>query len=83
MSRNPGEPYRPSNGSEGMIFEAQFCDRCRKQPEPEDEKGNPQCCPIWLNSMAFEKEEPDYPKEWVYDAQGEGVCTAFDPKDSL
>lgn len=38
--------YMPSNGTEGMIFMAEFCDKCYKQPN----------CTILTNSMVLDKE---------------------------
>jgi hypothetical protein len=71
--------WRPSNGSEGDWFMAQFCDLCRKD-DPEKEI----LCEIIYKSMAYEVDDPEYPKEWVeYDnpesPMGTSVkCTAFE-----
>jgi hypothetical protein len=65
------KPYRPSNGTEGMIFEDNFCCRCRKRSKP---------CHIRGNALAFEKDDKHYPKQLTYDDEGEPTCTAFDDK---
>lgn len=65
------KPYRPSNGTEGMIFEDNFCNRCRKQRKP---------CHIWGNALAFETGDKHYPKQLTYDDEGHPTCTAFDDK---
>ena len=65
-----GKSYRPSNGTEGDLFMAEFCDRCSKC------KG----CEIIGAAMLFEKDHEEYPKEWVYDAEGCPTCTAFEKK---
>jgi len=67
-------PYRPSNGTEGGIFEERFCDRC-KLDENQD-------CAIHTNALAFDEGNPGFPKEWVIpedsdDWPGEAKCTAF------
>jgi hypothetical protein len=65
------KPYRPSNGSEGMIFEGRWCDRCAKD-DPEEG------CGIMLRAMLHEIHEPEYPREWVQGSKGENPhCTAF------
>ena len=67
-------PYRPSNGTEGDLFQAAWCAKCRK-----DNPAKGQICRILALSQAFRIEEPLYPKEWVIDAQGPR-CTAFADK---
>lgn len=67
-----GKPYRPSNGTEGMIFEESFCDRCVK----DDDEDN--LCAIHTNALLFDIGDDDYPKEWVFDKDGRPTCTAFD-----
>jgi hypothetical protein len=65
--------FRPSNGTEGLMFMERNCFLCIKDDE---EKGI--FCPLIAASMAFDKEDPRYPEEW----QGEfadprtWVCTA-------
>ena len=34
--KDKSEPYRPSNGSEGMVFEGEFCSTCNKDNPDED-----------------------------------------------
>ena len=67
-------PYRPSNGTEGDCFMAQFCERCQKQKR----------CTIMARTMAFDVTEPQYPREWIRDdANGNGICTAFVPQGTV
>jgi len=63
-------PYRPSNGTEGMGFFERWCDRCRKEPD----------CPIIADTMIYDVDDSEYPKEWVADdASGNGArCTVFE-----
>lgn len=66
-----GQPYRPSNGTEGEIFQEQHCYRCRR----EQEENNP--CDILTRSLIFSVDDADYPVEWVYDREGRPTCMAF------
>jgi len=65
-----GQPYMPSNGTEGMNFTGNFCDNCIHQHPDPDKK--PQCEDILLKSLCG-----DQPKEWIYDSEGSPTCTAF------
>ena len=65
-----GKPYRPSNGTEGMIFEERFCDHCAKS-----ECGSG--CWIYSAALVFDIDHSDYPKEWRYDQDGRPTCAAF------
>lgn len=76
-------PYRPSNGSEGECFMAQWCARCAKdaafQADPENADG----CQIIAATMALDEDDPNYPPEWVeddvdYPADSNPRCTAFE-----
>lgn len=75
-----GKPYRPSNGTEGLIFESLYCDKCehdRKFRETEDGK---YACKVLCDSMICKIDEPGYPKEWIYDENGNPTCTKFKPE---
>lgn len=63
-------PYRPSNGAEGMDFEARFCARCHWWQG--DERG----CPIQAGAFLHQVGEPGYPSQWVYGEDGP-TCTSF------
>lgn len=67
------ELYRPSNGFEGDRFMSQFCYQCSKDnPAVED------YCPIILQTMMREIDDPEYPNEWRYIGE-KPVCTAYQP----
>ena len=81
--------YRPSNGSEGDRFMAEFCEHCAKSTP--DGLG----CEITDRSMVFDEDDPRYPKEWrwiegVSHKRGIGywkgtetaICTAFKKEKS-
>lgn len=66
--------YRPSNGTEGMWFEEQFCCQCINQ-HPDPEKGKN--CDIACATFCYDLNDPEYPKEWCYDENDKPTCTAF------
>ena len=71
-----GESFRPSNGTEGMIFQSAFCDRCIH------ENYNPQTgcgkhCEVLTATMLFDERDAEYPKEWRFDSDGWPVCTKW------
>jgi len=72
----PVRPYRPSNGTEGDIFESQWCEHCTRdaafRSDPERNDG----CPILAAVYALNIDEPGYPKEWIEDSKGPR-CTAY------
>lgn len=70
---NAGQPYRPSNGSEGDIFQETFCYRCHNSP----------ICPIPNMTRAVDVDHKDYPKEWKFDSDGKPTCTAFENVNNM
>lgn len=64
------ERYRPSNGTEGDIFKADFCQRCQRDADADAP------CEILTNSMVFDINDAAYPSEWIKDERGPR-CTAF------
>jgi hypothetical protein len=48
--------YRPSNGTEGLIFMRNFCFRCKKEKE----------CKILPATLFLEADDEGYPKEWTW-----------------
>ena len=70
------EPYRPRSGTEGRQFMARFCDRCIHDVAFQSGRGD--SCPIAAATMAYAKDHPEYPKEWVIESSGDPICTAFE-----
>jgi hypothetical protein len=71
-------PYRPSNGTEGMIFMDCWCDRCERDRAFREDRGD--SCPIAAAAMAYDIGDPGYPEEWIIlTASDTPVCTAFAP----
>jgi hypothetical protein len=73
-------PYRPSNGTEGLDFQEEFCDRCRRDAEYRRTEAGRDSCPIVSAALTYLPEHPSYPVEWVQDESG-ARCTAFEPMD--
>lgn len=66
--------YRPSNGTEGMIFEEHFCYKCiHDNPDP----NHPKKCEIIVRALCFYPTDPEYPHEWRYDSLGHPTCTNY------
>ena len=39
-------------------------------------------CTIYQKAMLYQIDEPEYPDEWTYDADGEACCTAHVPAEN-
>ena len=74
FAASAGEKYRPSNGTEGMIFAASFCDKCARDVNRD--------CPIRGASYCYDVSEPEYPSEWQYGKDGQPTCTAYTPPNA-
>ena len=72
-------PYRPSSGTEGNYFVAEFCERCKHYCSTPG--GDPDC-DILARSWWYDINDPKYPTEWVWTGEiGSYRCTAFEVKD--
>jgi hypothetical protein len=72
IPRMAGQPYTPSNGSEGDLFIAAFCKRCKLAAAfPHIRDGD---CMIVIVALLGGS-----PAEWTHDAGGCPTCTAFEP----
>lgn len=71
-------PWRPSNGTGGDIFYEGWCARCHREQ-------GARRCNIFTRTLAFNMDDPEYPKEWVSDPDGYNPrCTAFrEPKRAV
>jgi hypothetical protein len=68
------KPYAPSNSTEGMQFEAEFCDKCwHDRIFREKQIGG---CEIIARAMVFDVDHENYPTEWIQKLSGP-ECTAF------
>jgi len=69
------EKYQPSNGTDGDIFRARFCDQCAHENLGDDADEDP--CEILGRTFAYSIDHKNYPSEWTYDENGEPTCTRF------
>ena len=68
--------YRPSNGTEGVMFMSRFCYLCAKDAAFRDGTGD--SCPIAAATFSYGVNDEKYPSEWQYGADGQPTCTAFE-----
>ena len=66
--QDAGQKYRPSNGTEGEMFHAVYCDECRFWKDP---------CMIAADVFFYDIDDEDYPVEWQYGPDGQPTCTGF------
>jgi hypothetical protein len=64
------EKYRPSNGTEGDSFIRRWCHNCSAL----------NICKILPKTFALDRDDPEYPAQWTFDAEGSPVCTSFAEK---
>ena len=81
--RNPDGmyPYRPPNGTEGAMFEARFCERCKRDEKYGETEDGADGCKILTAVYRYDYDDPKYPKEWISDDAVGLVnprCTAFE-----
>jgi hypothetical protein len=69
--------FRPSNGTEGMIFVENFCDHCKHEKFCHTNNDNDKKCDILTNSMMHNVDEPEYPAELIYGDDGQPTCTKY------
>lgn len=79
-----GEPYQPSNGTEGDCFRSMWCEQCARDKHLNGQKDWDLCdesevCQIVLMTMAYSVGDKEYPREWQYGSDGQPCCTAFIP----
>ena len=69
-----GKPYRPSNGTEGMYFIAEFCEQCIHEKWMHTQCEGDKKCDILSRSLIYDLDDPEYPEEWIY-KDGKPICT--------
>lgn len=73
-----GKIYRPSNGTEGADFMNQWCCRCERDREYQQDETQGEPCEILGRTFSFNVEDAEYPREWCY-KDGKPTCTDFVP----
>lgn len=76
-SKSAGRPYRPSNGTEGEIFESMWCDHCERDRAFREDMTKADGCPILADVQIMEVGDPEYPKQWRRDENGVPECSGF------
>jgi hypothetical protein len=73
------KPYRPSNGSEGMVFMEQFCFKCGRDAKYQETQDGKYGCPILSSSLFANIDHPLYPCQyWIQDDDGNNPrCEMF------
>jgi hypothetical protein len=77
-----GTKYRPSNGSEGELFVSSWCGTCARDHGmlkglPLEECDDNQVCDIIARTYAYDINDPRYPDDWQYGADGQPRCHAY------
>ena len=72
--------YRPSNGTEGMMFMSKWCEQCERDAKYRETQDGADACEIASKTMYLKESDSDYPIEWTYDNNGKPCCTAFLPE---
>ena len=75
--------YRPSNGTEGRIFQELFCENCKRDEVFRKTQSN--SCNILVITLYLGTDEPDYPEEWIWNPdkcldKGLKFGTEFSPR---
>lgn len=66
--------YVPSNGTDGMVFVEQWCEKCIRGKYEHTGCASDNPCEILSQSFLS---APDPINEWVYGEDGKPKCTAF------
>lgn len=66
------KPYRPTKATEGYFFQSAWCDNCLFNDHEQGEG-----CRILTETMIYNLDDPEYPKEWQQNSAGEARCTKF------
>ncbi len=70
--------YRPSNGTEGDMFQELWCSQCAHDAKYRETDDGQDGCKILATTMFVGVDDPEYPPEWTHDAGGQPQCTAFE-----
>lgn len=74
-----GKPFHPSSGTEGIMFESEFCDKCWRDSKYRETLEGDDGCIILAFAMMREPRDDDYPSQWTHDKEGKPTCTGFVP----
>lgn len=71
LKKDAGKKWRPSNGTEGDMFQEIYCKKCQK------DEVNGEVCDILTYSFFFDIDHENYPKELQIGNDGQPTCMAF------
>jgi hypothetical protein len=60
------------------MFQERWCEQCKRDAAFRQDMESDDGCQILAMTMAVDEDDPDYPKEWTFDAEGQPCCTAFE-----
>lgn len=73
-----GEIFMPSNGTEGDCFNSAFCDRCIHEKWTHTQNHADKKCDILNRAIIYwYTNDPNYPNQWRYNAEGWPICTEW------
>lgn len=81
LKEQAGEPYRPSNGTEGACFHEAWCCKCERDKSMNGtcyREGREENDEDWCEILGRSFRDEPLP-EWVHDKDGYPSCTAFVP----
>ena len=74
-----GKPYRPSNGTEGVLFYGAWCTDCVHERAVRETGDYGVGCPIYGRALyVCDTSDPAYPAEWIYGEDGQPTCAGFE-----
>jgi hypothetical protein len=87
LATRVGMKWRPSNGTEGAVFQESWCANCQRDKWMNGSMDIEQCgdgdlCQIIGNAEAYDVDHRLYPDEWQYDKDGQPCCIAYVEADS-
>ncbi len=74
LKKDSGKKWRPSNSTEGMMFENALCANC---------KNDQMFCAIKHRVLAFQIDDEHYPTEWIIGADGQPTCAAYEERSDV
>jgi hypothetical protein len=73
--------YCPCNGTEGQLFQDEFCCKCQEDADYDEETFDGGC-DILFRALSCPPDDPEFPDEWTQEDDGsDRQCTAFSPPD--
>lgn len=68
--------YCPSNGTEGEWFMSRFCEHCINEKFIHTQDFKDKQCKLLNNALLYDKNDKEFPEEWIYNSEGHPICAA-------